>query len=71
LWIGGRDQQRLLLRDPRSLSPAASRYAILPAGHAQGYGDAFDAFVADACAAVRGETPDGLPTFADGLRSGS
>ena len=58
-----------MVRDPARLGPAAARYARLPAGHAQGYGDAFDAFVADAYAAVRGGSPDGLPTFADGLRA--
>ncbi len=69
LWIGSRDLQRTLLRDPAALSPEAARYATLPAGHAQGYGDAFNAFVADAYAAMRGQAPDGLPTFADGLRA--
>ena len=34
-----------------------------------GYQDAFDAFVADAYAAVTGAVPDGLPTFGDGLRA--
>ena len=29
----------------------------------------FAAFVADTYAAVRGESPDGLPTFADGARA--
>ena len=39
-------------------------------GHAQGYGDCFAAFVADAYAAVRDDAPvDGLPAFADGLRT--
>ena len=69
LWVGTRERQETVLRDPASLSPAAARYATLPAGHAQGYGDAFNAFVADTFAAVRGESPDGLPTFADGLRA--
>ena len=30
---------------------------------------AFSAFVADVYAAVRGQKPDGLPTFDDGLRA--
>ena len=34
-------------RDPATLSPAAARFASLPAGHPQGYADCFDAFVAD------------------------
>ena len=41
----------------------------LPAGHAQGYQDAFDSFVADSYAAVLGDRPDGLPDFAAGARS--
>ncbi len=70
LWIGTREAQRTLVRDPGVLSPEAARYAVLPPGHAQGYGDAFNAFVADAYAAIRGgAVPDGLPTFTDGLRA--
>jgi predicted dehydrogenase len=69
LWIGAREAQTVVVRDPGWLAPAAARYASLPAGHAQGYADAFDAFVADAYAAMRGATPEGLPTFADGLRA--
>ena len=45
------------------------RYAGLPAGHPQGYQDAFNAFVADVFRTVRGEDVDGLPTFADGHRA--
>ncbi|KTR86955.1 Gfo/Idh/MocA family protein [Leucobacter chromiiresistens] len=69
LWVGRRDQSLLLRRDPDTLSPDAARLSNVPAGHAQGYQDAFDAFVADAYAAVAGEQPAGLPTFADGLRA--
>jgi predicted dehydrogenase len=70
LWIGARDRQQIVLRDPAQLSPSAARYATLPAGHAQGYGDAFNAFVADTYAAIRGgAAPDGLPTFHDGLQA--
>ncbi len=70
LWVGRRAGNVTLLRDPETLSPQAARYARLPAGHAQGYQDCFDAFVADTYRMVRGEEPaDGLPTFADGLRA--
>nr|WP_308199140.1 Gfo/Idh/MocA family oxidoreductase [Saccharothrix sp. S26] len=70
LWVGGRGGNQVLVRDPQTLSPAAARYARLPAGHAQGYQDCFDAFVADTYRAVLDEDrPDGLPTFADGLRT--
>jgi predicted dehydrogenase len=69
LWIGGRTENRVLARDPDALSPQAGRYARLPAGHPQGYQDCFNAFVADVHASVRGEQPDGLPVFRDGLRA--
>lgn len=69
LWIGGRDQNAVLMRDPEHLSPDAARLARVPAGHAQGYQDCFNAFVNDTRAAIAGAAPDGLPTFSDGLRA--
>ncbi|MCB7137999.1 Gfo/Idh/MocA family protein [Cellulosimicrobium marinum] len=69
LWEGRREGSLLHVRDPETLSTAAARYSRVPAGHPQGYQDCFDALVADTAAAVRGELPDGLPTFADGLRA--
>ncbi|TDC53424.1 Gfo/Idh/MocA family oxidoreductase [Jiangella ureilytica] len=69
LWWGGRERSSQLVRDPETLSAQAARYARVPAGHAQGYQDCFDAFVADTHAAILGEMPDGLPTFDDGLRA--
>ena len=69
LWVGGRSENRVVLRGPDSHSPAAARFSRLPAGHPQGYQDAFDAFVADVHAAVAGDKPDGLPLFRDGLRA--
>lgn len=51
------------------LMPDAARLSRVPAGHPQGYQDAFNAFVSDSYAAVRGGSPDGLPTFDDGLRA--
>lgn len=69
LWIGGRDESRLLLRDPAQEYPDARRLSRLPAGHPQGYQDAFSSFIGDVYAAVRGEAVDGLPTFSDGLRA--
>ena len=71
LWIGGRSANRLQLRDRETLSSAARPYAVLPAGHPQGYQDCFNAFVADFYATVAGRPQDGLPTFADGLRAAS
>lgn len=69
LWLGGREASGHLVRDPDTLHPEAARYARLPAGHAQGYQDCFDAFVGDTFEAIRGTVPDGLPTFADGHRA--
>jgi predicted dehydrogenase len=68
LWIGGRQVNRQVMRGTPG-SPAAGRYTTVPAGHPQGYQDCFDAFVADSYSAIAGEMPDGLPTFADGLRA--
>lgn len=69
LWVGGQAENRIVARGPDTLSAAGARYARLPAGHPQGYQDAFNAFVADTYAAITGHRPEGLPTFADGLRA--
>lgn len=69
LWIGRREGMTLLTRDPSQGSAEQRRLAWLPAGHAQGWGDCFEAFVRDSYAAMRGESHVGLPTFADGARS--
>jgi predicted dehydrogenase len=69
LWVGQRGNSFTVDRDPTTLDPSAAKYATLPAGHAQGYGDAFAAFVADTYRAIRNGTPEGLPMFADGLRA--
>jgi predicted dehydrogenase len=69
LWVGGREQNAVVHRGAESSTADAARYNLIPAGHPQGYLDCFTAFVADVYAAVAGETPDGLPTFDDGLRA--
>ena len=70
LWSGTREGVTLVPRDIAGMSTDAARLSFLPAGHPQGYADCFDLFVADAHAVARGETPaDGMPLFADGLRS--
>ncbi|MCI2421734.1 Gfo/Idh/MocA family oxidoreductase [Saccharopolyspora sp. K220] len=69
IWLGGTDGNRILVRDPEHGSPEQRRLSTLPAGHAQGYAQCFEAFVADAYAAIDGGSPEGLPTFDDGLRS--
>ncbi|WP_159499915.1 Gfo/Idh/MocA family protein [Microbacterium sp. 18062] len=68
-WLAGVDGARILHRGEGEVSADQARLNHLPAGHAQGFGDAFDAFVADVYAAVRGESPEGLPTFDDGARA--
>jgi predicted dehydrogenase len=69
LWLGRREGTTLLVRDPSQGSAEQRRLAFLPAGHAQGWGDCFEAFVRDTYAAIRGEAHAGLPTFSDGARS--
>lgn len=69
LWIGMREESRLLLRDPAASAPDSARLQRVPAGHPMGYQDAFNGFVADVYAAIAGAEPDGLPTFEDGYRS--
>jgi predicted dehydrogenase len=69
VWLGAPDGSRTLVRDPEHGSQEQRRLSHLPAGHAQGYAQCFEAFVADTYAAIDGDTPDGLPTFADGVRS--
>ena len=49
--------------------PTPHGSSLVPAGHPMGYQDAFNAFVADAYAAIGGASPDGLPRFDDGLRA--
>jgi predicted dehydrogenase len=73
LWVGRREASEVVVRDPAHLAAEAAPYAVLPAGHPQGYQDCFDAFVADTYRAIRagGGTAavDGLPTFTDGARA--
>jgi predicted dehydrogenase len=68
-WFGGIEGSTVLHRGEGSVSADQARMNLLPAGHAQGWTDAFAQFIADAYAATRGETPEGLPTVHDGLRS--
>ncbi|WP_167137069.1 Gfo/Idh/MocA family oxidoreductase [Diaminobutyricimonas sp. TR449] len=69
LWLGRRAGSVLLPRDATQTSRDSSRLSMIPAGHPLGYQDAFNAFVADAYAATRGDMPEGMPTFEDGLRA--
>lgn len=69
LWVGRRTGSLLIPRDADQLHDDAARLCVVPAGHPQGYQDAFNAYVADTYAAIDGAEPDGLPRFADGLRA--
>jgi predicted dehydrogenase len=70
LWIGGRGHSVELPRaaEDQVIGP---HYDLVPTGHPQGYQDCFTNFVRDVHHGVRGDLPDGLPTFADGLRAAS
>jgi len=69
LWLGTEEGSQTLVRDPNHGSAEQRRLSSLPAGHAQGYAQCFESYVADSYAAVDGSPPDGLPTFADGARA--
>jgi predicted dehydrogenase len=69
LWVGTRTQNLVVMRGTDEFGKAASTYSRLPAGHPQGYQDAFNAYIADVYDGIAGSAPDGLPTFADGLRA--
>jgi predicted dehydrogenase len=69
LWVGAEAGATVLNRDPNYGSTEQRRLSTLPAGHPQGYAQCFENFVDDTYAAVRGDSPEGLPTFADGLRA--
>lgn len=75
IWLGRREGSVVLPRDESQNSAAANRYSMVPSGHPQGYVDAFAAFVRDSYEAIQANSHDGassvdgLPVFADGLRS--
>jgi predicted dehydrogenase len=69
LWVGARGGEEARRRDAAQMAPDAARFSVLPAGHPQGYHDAFEAFVRDTYTCIAGEPADGLPTFEDGARS--
>jgi predicted dehydrogenase len=69
LWKGMREHTVVIPRGSSTTPGSARAYSFLPAGHPQGYQDCFDSFVADVYSAIRGGSPEGLPTFADGLRA--
>lgn len=69
LWVGSRSFATVVPRGVTPMSSANARLIPLPPGHPQGYQDCFNAFVGDVYAAIGSDTPDGLPSFSDGLRA--
>ena len=75
LWVGRFGQPSSVIgKDPSILSTDAARYAHLPAGHQEGWADAFRNVIADAYQWIlEGARPQARPaalaTFADGYRS--
>jgi predicted dehydrogenase len=63
--VGPRSTQRF----QRGVGADVSRYSTEPAGRPQGHHDCWLAFLGDAHSAVRGASPDGLPTLVDLARS--
>ena len=69
VWIGTEFGACIINRDPSQGAEDQRRLSSLPPGHAQGYAQCFDNFVRDTYDAIRGTIHDGLPGFADGVRS--
>lgn len=70
LWIGRRDEANALAaKDPSLLWPAAARYAHLPAGHQEGWADAFGNVIRDIYTSIvdrNAARPPAMATFEDG-----
>jgi predicted dehydrogenase len=60
--------QRFAKEPTRIVPKDASPLALYPAGHAEGYGDAFRNVFANVYRAIAGEPHDPYPTFEDGHR---
>ncbi len=75
LWVGCLGQANTVIgKEPAILCADAARFARLPAGHQEGWADAFRNVIADAYQWIRdGARPQARPaalaTFADGYRS--
>ena len=71
LWIGRHDRPNsLMTKDPGMMLPGAREYAHLPAGHQEGWADAFRNVIADIYQWIRtGERPATVCTFDDALRT--
>jgi predicted dehydrogenase len=77
LWVGCRDEaSKTIVRDPGLMSDEARRHTRLPAGHAEGWADAFRnlmasvySFVAAGFNIVGNADKIDFPTFEDGYRA--
>ncbi len=56
-----------IIRNPDAMAPAAARLSFSPAGHAEGFGDAFRNLFRDVYSAIGGADVS-YPTLADGYR---
>ena len=56
-----------IIRNPVALKPSAARLSYSPAGHAEGFGDAFRNLFRDVYSAIGGADVD-FPSLADGYR---
>ena len=70
LWLGQRaEANRLVMKDPALLSPAAARLSGFPGGHQEGYGDTIRNLFARYYAYIEAgdfSAPRDFPTFDDG-----
>jgi predicted dehydrogenase len=60
--------RRIVVKDPATNAEQARRLSRYPAGHGEGYGQAFRNLFADVYAAIAGEPRGPFPTFRDGHR---
>lgn len=68
LWVAEEKGNCAIPRGAAVTSQEALRLSMLPVGHPQGYQDCFNALVSDTYSAIKGNRPEGLPTFADGYK---
>jgi len=70
LLVGGIKSNEIITRGQESLTSAdARRLSNVPAGHPQGYQDAFNNFISDAYEGFLGNPQKGTPVLADGVRA--
>jgi predicted dehydrogenase len=70
LWIGRHNEPNAVMaKDPSLMGGNVKKYAHLPAGHQEGWADAFRNVIADIYTWIStGEKPETVCTFADGYR---